>query len=151
MRRWTSTLTALLVVAGCGSQDAAEPASVAVPDCSVCDHLASCTNQAFAKCTGTCNLFMLSATCSDAIRAASCEDSAKPPPALVAACATPTCDGDSATCNADGTIDLCVVGVNTRRYCAGACQDSGLSYTGTCGTSYHGRSSTTGLAVCWCE
>lgn len=93
-------------------------------------------------------------TCVGAVQSASCADlnSPTPPQALKDAC-FPTCTTiGAATCSGDQTrITDCQSLGNFTFDCSAVCTRAGKTYTGSCGTTYGGQTSSTGQPVCWCK
>ncbi len=70
----------------------------------------------------------------------------------------PACTGVGGTSCAGDNIAQCVgdpaagsTGETITRTCASNCAESGQTYTGVCGASYEGTTSTNGEDTCWCK
>jgi hypothetical protein len=66
------------------------------------------------------------------------------------ACFKP-CGENAATCLPDAKIKLCANGGEVIANCSWICdQRNGSRYVGTCGLTFQGTPSPTGMDVCWC-
>ena len=113
-----------------------------------CSKVSSC-GQTVPLCQGAFNALVLSTSCQNMLDALTCADlSAPSPPAWFQSC-FPSCSTTSATCNGDGTITECNGSTQYVYECTGVCTTLSLTYTGSCGMSYGGNTSTTDK--CWCK
>lgn len=112
-----------------------------------CAKVSSC-GQSLPLCQGAFSALVLSSSCQQMLDGLTCTDlSAPTPPAWFSSC-FPSCSTMSSACNGDGTITECDGTFQYVYECTGICTAESLTYTGTCGTSYAGNTSTT--AKCWC-
>lgn len=141
--------------ASCG--DGEDAATHKTTEAEACTAVGACEGEeGRQECEALFELIVPSEACLAAMETASCEDHAVEPPPYEDVC-LPPCDGtESPRCNGDGTLTRCSelseggMAMTTIR-CAAACEDSGLSFTGTCGTQHEGQTSESGEDRCWCE
>jgi hypothetical protein len=118
-----------------------------------CQTVAPCEGDTQAECEqGLCPV-IFSEQCLQAIEAAPCEDTVQESPSYNDLCFPPCSDGVQ-TCNGN-QIALCAPFPDQDRQatleCSDVCELNGSTYSGTCGTSYMGQTSSTGGDVCFCR
>ena len=114
-----------------------------------CSKYTTCNMTLPANCSGSFAAIVTSSTCKSDLLGMSCADMASTTfPPWWDSC-FPPCTGTSRTCNPDSTITGCSGGYELTDSCGGVCAANGLTYTGTCGTSYNG--STSVEPQCWCK
>lgn len=112
-----------------------------------CEILVGCGSATQAQCDQEWGVLELTSDCVSAMGAVDCQEHSSVLPSYITTC-FPACSGTSYECRG-GKIMICAQGMMMIARCAAVCLNKGGSYTGTCGVSYQGQTSS--HAVCWCE
>jgi hypothetical protein len=116
----------------------------------LCANIAAC-DITVADCQAVYEAVVLSPTCQTTFLQASCGDlssTTTPPDLLPCLPACTITDVDS--CNGNGTLTACANDQQITLTCPGACAVKGLTFTGTCSSTYMGAVAANG-EQCWCQ
>jgi hypothetical protein len=144
---------------GCSSSSSSGPSFTFLDAQTFCNqYVNTCkggNGETVDQCLQTARALRVSQACADAMKNASCNDLTSSTAPLNDTCfpkcnkaSTATCESDQQaldSCNADGRTQV----FDCKQSCAATSTTSGMPfYSGTCGTSYQGKTST--QPQCWC-
>jgi len=144
----------LAALVGCSSSDA--PTASAVER--ICTRLVYCGDKDASgapltqlSCEISFTAWLPPGACAPAYESSTCADViASPVPADLRAACFPACA--ETTCSADGrTLNVCGSTGLVAFDCAKYCEADGKQFSGICGKTYNGKTSSTGKPVCWCS